>query len=169
MRTFIAKTDTSLNKLGATLLESPSATSATLERIKALNPQVADFQRIAAGTVLILPDATDLKPGAGSAVGAEGFSDLTLAASSGLRALALRAAKRFDTLVSDHAAVKDSLKSAAAKRLVESDPALVQRLKAADAQFKIDQKAAKESKAKFDELQKAAEEEFKRLLKLLGQ
>jgi len=169
MRILNLKTPTDLNTLGNTLLKDPSATSATLERIKALNPHVADFQRLAAGTVLILPDAADLKPDVGSALGAEGFGDLALKASSGIRALATRAANRLDTLVADHAAVKDSLKAAAAKRLVESDPLLVQRLKAVDAQFKIDQKAAKEKKAQFDEIQKAAEEAFKRLLKLLGQ
>lgn len=169
MRTLIMKADTDLKSLGDTLLKSPSAASATLERIKALNPHVADFQRLAAGTVLILPDSADLKPGAGSAVGTQGFGDLTQVASSGLRALKARATNLFDTFASDHAAVKDSLKAAAAKRLVESDPLLVQRLKAADAQFKIDQKAAKEKKAQLDEMQKAAEAGFERLLKLLGQ
>lgn len=169
MRIFITKTDTDLKSLSATLLKSSSAASGTLDRVKALNPQVEDFQRLAAGTVLILPDAPDLKVSAGSPVGSGDLAGLASEVGAGLRAVGARTANRFETLASDHSAVKDAIKSAAAKRLVESDPTLAKRLKAVDAQFKVDQKAAAETKAQFDEVQKLALAEFEHLQKLLGQ
>jgi len=169
MRIFIAKTNTNLKSLGETLLKGSSAASGTLDRVMALNPQVEDFQHLAAGTVLILPDAPDLKVSAGSPVGSGDLADLASEVGVGLRAVGTRTANRFETLAEDHAAVKDVLKTAAAKRVIESDPSLANRLKAVDARFKVDQKAAAETKAQFDEVQKLALAEFERLQKLLGQ
>ena len=66
MRIFITKTDTDLAALSATLLRKPADAGTALDRVRALNPHVEDFQRLAAGTVLILPDTPDIKAGAGA-------------------------------------------------------------------------------------------------------
>ena len=62
-----------------------------------------------------------------------------------------------------------ALKSAAAKRLVESDPLLQKQLAAAEARFKADQKRAAETQEQLDEVQKFALAEFEKLQKMLGQ
>lgn len=68
-RTFTVRNETTLQALGATLLDARfggAQADAALERVKALNPHV-DFQKIAPGTVLFVPDAPGLKAPAGTA------------------------------------------------------------------------------------------------------
>jgi hypothetical protein len=169
MRIFITKADTDLQSLGASLVRKPTAASATLERVVALNPQLANSDKLPAGTVLLLPDSPELKAGIGTTVGSDNFADLVSDVTKGIKAAAGRAASRFETIAEDHSAVKDVLKTAAAKKLVEGDPLLKQKLGAAEARFKIEQKRAAETKTAFEESQKHAVAEFEKLAKLLGQ
>jgi hypothetical protein len=169
MRIFITKTDTDLQALSATLLRKPADAGVALERVRALNPQVEDFQKLAAGTVLILPDSPEIKATAGTALGTGNFSDLADDLGSGMKAVNSRFASRLDDLKSDRAGVTAVLKTAAVKRLVESDPALAKQLDAADAQFKREQKRIAETETQLAEVQKAALAEFARLQALLGQ
>ena len=58
LRTFTVKNDTTLQALGTTMLDarfSGAQADAAMEQVKALNTHV-DPQRIAAGTVLFVPD-----------------------------------------------------------------------------------------------------------------
>ena len=169
MRIFITKTDTDLAALSSTLLRKPADAGATLDRVRALNPQVEDFQKLAAGTVLILPDTPEIKAGAGTAPGADNLSDLASDLGSGLKAVNSRFASRVDDIKADRAAVTTALKTAAVKRLVDGDPALSKQLTAADAEFKREQKRVAESEAQLAQVQKVALAEFARLQKLLGQ
>jgi hypothetical protein len=164
---YITKTETGLAELGATLLRAPGDASVTLDRLRALNPQVEDFQRLPAGTVLILPDSPEIKAGAGTLLGADHLSELANDLGSGLKAAVSRSASRVDDLKADRAGVMAALKIAAVKRLVESDPALAKQLHAAETQFKGDQKLAAERQAQLKEVQELAEAEFARLQKLL--
>jgi hypothetical protein len=169
MRIFITKTDTDLQALGASLSRKPSAAAATLERVVALNPQLANADRLVAGTVLLLPDSAELKAGVGTAIGSDNFADLVSDVTKGMKAASGRVTSRFETVAADHAAVKDALKTAAAKKLVEGDPLLKQKLATAEAKFKVEQKRATEAKSAFEETQKHALAEFEKLAKLLGQ
>lgn len=169
MRIFITKTDTDLQALSATLVRKPSAAGATLERVVALNPQLANTDKLAAGTVLLLPDSAELKAGVGTTIGSDNFADLVSDVTKGMRAVSGRVTSRFETIAADHTAVKDALKTAAAKKLVEGDPLLKQKLAAAEAKFKVEQKRAAETKTAFEETQKHAVAEFEKLAKLLGQ
>jgi len=169
MRIFITKTDTDLAALSTTLLRKPAEGGVTLDRVRALNPQVEDFQKLAAGTVLILPDTPGIKAGAGTAPGADNLSDLASDLGSGLKAVNTRFASRIDDIKAERAAVTTVLKTAAVKRLVDSDPALSKQLAAADAEFKREQKRVAESETQLAEVQKTALTEFARLQKLLGQ
>ncbi|MET0210863.1 MAG: hypothetical protein ABW220_17600 [Burkholderiaceae bacterium] len=169
MRIFITKTETDLQALSATLSRKASGADATFERVAALNPQLANAKKLAAGTVVLLPDSAELKAGVGTAVGMDNLSDLVGEVTKGVKAASGRATSRFESIAADHSAVKDVLKTAAAKKLVESDPLLKQKLAAAETRFKADQKKATETKARFEETQKFAVAEFEKLAKLLGQ
>jgi hypothetical protein len=168
MRIFITKTDTDLSALSATLLRKPGDASATLDRVRALNPQVEDFQRLAAGTVLILPDTPEIKAGAGTTVGSDNISDLADDLGSGLKTVNSRFANRVDDLKSDRVAVVAALKTAAVKRLVEGDPSLQKQLDASEVEFKREQKRVTETQAQLAEVQKLALAEFAQLQKLLA-
>jgi hypothetical protein len=169
MQIYITTADTDLTALGSKLLRKPADAAATLDRVRALNPQVKDFQKLAAGTVLILPDAPEIKAGAGTALGAEHLSGLAGDLGSGLKAVNSRFASRVDDLAADRAAVMAARKKEAVKRLIDSDPALSKQLDAADAEFKREQKQVAETEKQLVEVQKTALAEFARLQKLLGQ
>jgi hypothetical protein len=169
MRIFITKTDTDLQALSATLLRKPADPGAALDDVRALNPQIEDFQKLAAGTVLLLPDTASIKATAGTTVGTDNLEDLAADVGSGLKNVNSRFAHRLDDLQADHSTVKAALKTAAVKRLVESDPALAKQLDAAEAEYKREQKRLDETRVALAEVQKTALAEFARLQKLLGQ
>lgn len=168
MRILITKRAMDLPTLAASLARNARTAEAVLERVKMLNPQIAAAQELAAGTVLILPDTRELKAGAGEPAGAESLADLGARLRAGLRDLDARARRVDEQRASDHAAVRDALRPATAKRLIEGDPQLQKQLAAAEAQFKADQKRAAEMSAQMAEAAKLAEAEFAKLQNLLG-
>jgi hypothetical protein len=168
MRIFITEKETDLEALASSLARTPRAAAATLARVKALNPHLTDAASIPKGGVLILPDGPDIKAGAGTVVGGVNLGEVAGKFAVGTRVQVSRAADRLDSLTADRTAVRDALKSAAAKRLVDSDPLLQQQLADADAQARADQKSATEARAGIAELTKAAQAEFVRLQKLFG-
>jgi hypothetical protein len=169
MRIFITKADTDLQELSATLLRRSSDADTALERVKALNPQIEDFRRLSAGTVLLLPDGPEFKARAGIAVSGEGFDTIAEEVGHGIKSVKSRAEDRFAALRADHAEVAAALKSAAARRLVESDPALRSGLEAAAERFRENEKRAVETQQQLVEVQKFALAEFEKLQKMLSQ
>lgn len=167
MRILITENDSDLTALAAGLARNTRAAGTTLERVLALNPQLADATRVPAGTVLVLPDE-DLKAGTGTVVGGATLTDLGETVSAGIRAAGTRAADRLTTILDEQAEVKKVRKTAAVTKLLASDPLLAKRLDAAEANFKVVQKEVTENKARFAEIQKAAASEFALLEKLLG-
>ena len=153
--------------LAANLARNARTVEATLERVKALNPQIADAKKLPAGTVLILPESSDLKPDAGEPAGASAVAELGARLRAGLRDVASRTSGHSERLTADHAALRNALKTKAAKRLVESDPQLKEQLGAAEARFKAEQKRAAESRAQHEEAQKSAMATLDRLQQLL--
>lgn len=167
MRIAIVEDEKDLAAVAAGLARSARVAGTTLERVITLNPQLAGATRVPAGTVLVIPDE-DLRADAGTVAGGTTLTELGETVGAGIRAAGTRVADRFATRAEDHASVKEALKTAAAKRLVEGDPLLAKRLEAAEASFRVEQKEAAQSKARFAEIQKSAESEFARLQKLLG-
>jgi hypothetical protein len=159
---------TDLATLVGSLARNKHAAGAILERVKALNPQIADAQRLGAGTVLILPESADLKPGAGEPAGGEALAALGTLLHTGLRDVDGRLTRASEALAAEHAAVRDALKAAAARRLVESDPQLKEQLAAAEARFKADQKRAAETREQLDKVKKVAPAELETLQKMFG-
>ena len=130
LRTFTVKSDTTLQLLGTTLLDarfSAAQADAAMERLKALNPH-AGPQKIAAGTVLFVPDTPGFKASAGTSPQAAPLDDfrallakaLSDAASSMKTGHAARAAERED--------VTAVLRSAAFKRIAGDDKDLAQQV-----------------------------------------
>jgi hypothetical protein len=149
------------------LSSRPGGPSATPDLVKAFNPHLNFDQPLAAGSVLLIPDAADLKAGAGTAVGGDVLNEVFADVNAGLTATRKRVRDGFAQLEADHAAVASALKSAPSKRLVDSDPLLKKQLQSVDAQFKADQKRATETESQLAEAQKLAIQEFGRLRKLL--
>ena len=118
--------------------------------------------------MLILPDGPEIKTGVGTSVGGVNLGEFADRFGADTRAQVSRAADRLESLTAERAAVRDALKTAAAKRLVESDPLLKKQLAAADAEFKATQKRATEARAEIAEVNKAAQAEFARVQKLFG-
>ena len=167
-RIIITDKPTDLVTLVASLSRGGRASAATLERVKALNPQLSNTTKLGAGTVVILPETAELKAGAGEPAGAESLETLGSRLRIGLRDVESRTARGFEALVADHGAVRDALKAAAAKRLVEGDPQLKKQLVAAEAHFEAEQKRVAETRKQLEEAAKTVEAEFARMQKLLG-
>jgi hypothetical protein len=169
MRMFILKKGSDLQGMSAELLKSGAADTdtgrVTLERIKELNPHV-DFQRLDAGTVLLVPDAPDIKAGAAASVGGEAFDGFVGDVRSGLGASSTRIKQGFERIADDRSAVSAALKTASLKRLVQSDPALKKQLEAADLQFKADIKRGEEAQAALQRAQEQAIEELTALKRM---
>lgn len=142
--------------------------SAMFERVKALNPHV-DFDRIPAGTVLLVPDAPESRAG-GEAVrspGSDGFEAVAQDALAGLKAASERAASAGEASAADRAAFTAVLKTAAVKRLIESDPLLKAQVEQATRTFDADRGAVQEAARQIELVAKTASEELAALKKLL--
>lgn len=158
---------TSPQALWRQLLREPGAT-ATVDRIRSLNTHL-DFDRdLPAGAVLLIPDAADLKAGAGTAAGSAELDEFLADAADALKAIAARVTAGFRQAKADQAAIGAALKSAPARRLVDSDPQVSAALESAAAQFEADQKRAKDIQSQVAVLQEQAPAEFERLRKLLA-
>jgi len=168
MRIFITEKETDLETLASSLARTPRAAAAVRARVLALNPHLADATRIPKGGVLMLPDGPEFKAGVGNSVSAVGADVIADRFSAGARASLTRAAARLESLNAERAEVRDALKSAAARRLVESDPQLQMRLAASDVDFKAEQKRTAEVTAQLKETAKLAEAELAKLQKLIG-
>ena len=168
MRILITEKAMDLPGLAASLARNAQTPGAALERVKALNPHIADAQRLAKGTVLILPDAPELEPEVGEAIGGEALAELGDRLRDGLRDLDARARRVDEQRTADSDAVRDALKSTTAKRLIEGDPQLQKQLAAAQGNVKADQKRAAEMRAQLAEAAKLAEAEFAKWQVLLA-
>lgn len=174
MRLIVIKQASDLQTLSSELFNSGSKSTskavvgnATLERIKSLNPHV-DFQRIEAGTVLLLPDTPELKDSKTQSVAGDAFADFSTHTIEGLKTVAERIRTGADALELERTAVAAVLKTAAVKRQIESDPLLKKQLDDASADFTAEQNRAQEAMKQVKAMQDAAVEELKALERLLG-
>ena len=163
---FITDKETDLEKLAGSVARTPRAADAIRARLEALNPQFS--KRIPRGSVVILPEGSDIKAGAGSPVRRTNLDELAERFKIGTRETAKRAGARLESLTAERTAARDSLKSVVAKRLVESDPQLQKQLAAAEAHFKAEQKRAAEASAQLADDAKLVEGELAKLHKLVG-
>lgn len=170
MRVLLVKQASDLQTLSARLVGRRSAgASTTLERVKSLNPHV-DFNRIEAGTVLLLPDSPDLEADDADSrsIVDDAFEEVVREIQGGFKAALERISRAGNDLSAGRTAVNAVLKTAALKRLIEGDPLLKRQLseagEASGAEMKSIQDAAKQVKA----MQKASDAELALLRKLLA-
>jgi len=170
MRLVVISQATDLQALRKTLFTAsqPAATTAAaLERVKALNPHV-DLQRLAPGTVLVLPDLPSMNPSHSRSLGGDAFAGLATEATNGLKAAVQRARAGADGSAADRSDVTAALRLAAVKRIVESDPTFSRQLEAAGARASADQKQAQVAAAAVEKLAAQTAAELAKLAKLFG-
>ena len=167
MRIFITDKEMNLEALASDLARTPRAATAVRERLTALNPHLG-AARIPRGGVVIIPDGPDVSSGAGTTVGGVGLGELAEKFAASRRAAASLAQERLESLTAERAAMRDALKTAAAKRLVETDPLLQKQLAAAEANFKAEQKRTAEATAQLKKTAELAQAEMAKLQKLFG-
>ena len=146
---------------------SSSGNNAPIDRLKALNPHI-DFNRLDAGAVLFLPDAPELAQPGSRAVEGGSFDDFTADVIEGLKLAAGRARAGYEQLGADRSDVAAAVKTAAVKRLIESDPALKAQLDEVNAQSAKDLREGKEAGAALDAMQKNVGQEMAALGKLFA-
>jgi hypothetical protein len=168
MRMFVIKQATDLNGVGTQLLRRTSGEggAGALERLQALNPHV-DFRKLSAGTVLLVPDSPEIKPSASRTLGEKPVDALLEDLSHGLKEQAMHVKSAFKSQEDDRAAVASAIKTAAVKRIVESDPQLRDQLKAALQQSNDDRKQAEQTLEQIVGMQELAVGELARLQKLV--
>ena len=175
MRLIVIEQASDLQALGARLLRKPAGGQAgpqqlsqeTLEQIRRLNPH-ADFQRLEAGTVLLLPGTPELKDAADSQpLAGHSFEDFAARTREGLEAVAQRLRGGAESLAAERAGVTAVIKTAAVKRLIESDPLLKKQLDEAGSEFSNAQKQAQEASRQMEIFQTDLDVEFQILRKMV--
>lgn len=172
MRLIVIEQASDWPAVSATLLKKPAsgkagaASDATLEQVKRLNPHV-DFQRLEAGTVLLLPDSPELNVKDSQALGGNAFEDFVAHAAEGLQAVAQRLRIGAEALAADRAAVNAVLKIAAVKRQIESDPLLQKQLDEASGEFTDAQKQAQDAASQVEAMQNEMNAELDALRQML--
>jgi len=160
MRIFQVKNSDSLKQL------LKSADTATLERVKALNPHL-DLASAKAGSTLLLPDSPAFRDANGpDSVAADAWEELSADASAGLKARAAQLKAGVAERDAQRKELATVLKSAAVRRQLNADPALRQQADAAEACLKTDQKAATDATKQIDAMAKALGDELATLAAL---
>ena len=142
---------------------------AVIRRIAQLNPH-ADLnkKKIPPGTVLILPDEPGIKRGRKGTKSPreQAYDDLDSIVSVGFEELGQRVGKAVEAATAEHADLVSALRSAIAKRQMESNPALHEQVSQALAASERRQKELKEAVANLDLLRKGFADESETMAKL---
>jgi hypothetical protein len=169
MRLIVIKQNTDLQGLGSALLKAGSGAAsqqAALQRVQALNPH-ADLGKLSAGTVLLVPDSPYVDTGSTRSLGGDAFDGFAADVAAGLAAVAQRIRAAADAVTADRTAVAAVVKTAAVKRLVDSDAVLAKQLADADARSRLELTQAQDGAKAVDAMQKAAAADLARLGPLL--
>lgn len=144
MRMMFIKDDTDFAALGEQLVRARTGadqTRSALESLQALNPHV-DVNKIRAGTVLLVPDAPAFKVSATAPLGGEAIADFQKLVKTSLADAAARLKDANAARAAAHAETSAAFKTAAVKRLLESDRTLKAQIDAAVKAFKDDEQQA---------------------------
>jgi hypothetical protein len=169
-RTFTVRNETTLQALGATLLDArfgDAQADAALERVKALNPHV-DFQKIAPGTVLFVPDAPGLKATAGTAPQSAPLDDFRALLSGALGDAASRLKEGNTARAAGRADLSAALKSAAFKRVTGEDSDIAKQVSEAQDAMASEERADKQAEENLATVSKAALAALTQLRKVSG-
>lgn len=173
VRTFVVPKepkDWNLQSLRGTLLDARlrgESAEAAVKRLKSLNPHV-DFEKLRAGTVLFVPDAPGFKVSAAASTQAGPIEEFRALVTSALKnaardvksGTAARAAERGD--------VATVLKSAAFKRIADTDKDLAQQQDEAQKAMADEEAKDGEAEKTFATMSKAALAALSQIGKLVG-
>jgi hypothetical protein len=138
-----------------------------LTRLQALNPHV-DLDRLETGATLLLPDDAPADNATTKAPTEDGFAGFVRQAEAGLKLSGERLKQTADTLSAERSAVTTAAKSAAVKRLLDSDTVLRTQLQAATDDAAQEQKQAQQAGKTVETLQQVMASELAALGKLIG-
>jgi hypothetical protein len=170
MRMIVIKQETDLQGLSARLLSARLASNkahSALEALQALNPHV-NLKKVAAGTVLLVPDAPGFKAAASDPVPANALADFQQLVQTGLGAAAAKLKTGNADRDARRADVTAVLKLPAVQRIVATDPDVRQQLDEAVKAVKNDQQREAEAVQTLDTATKGALAELAAVAKLLG-
>ena len=167
MRMIVIKHDTDLQGLATQLLANVGGKDAAFHDLQRLNPHV-DFKHIEPGTVLLVPDQPGLKNDATTSIAGASFDEFRGQAGAALEATVTRVRQGYEVLIAQGRDVSAVLKTAAVKRLVESNTDVKPLVDAAAQVFKEDQQQAKEAEKTLKALQEGSLAELGALAKMLS-
>jgi hypothetical protein len=155
----------------AELVDGRSADpEAVIRRVAELNPHVdlIKKKKIPPGTVLILPDEPGVKRGGKGAKSPtkQAYDELGSSVALGFEAAGERVGKAAEAAAAERADLVAAMKSAIAKRQMESDPALHEQLGQALAASERRQKELKEAVVNLDLLRESFFDEFETMEEL---
>lgn len=170
VRTFVVKDNTDLQGISGQLLDgrfSGSQADVALETLRRFNPHV-DLARVAAGTVLLVPDSPGFKAAASSSLNGPVLEDFSLRIASGLD----RATENLKAGLEARAAERDGvtavIKSAIFRRLIAGDEELKQQADAAGGTLAREEEQDKQAAEDLDATARAAMAALAQLGKLFG-
>ena len=166
MRMIVLDEKTDLDGLRARLLGGKAVSDDAIEKLKRLNPHVS-FDRIPAGTVLLVPELPGLRKGETAPVTGDAFDSFRESLLAAVDATRARVRGSYEGVLGQQKEVTAVFKSAAFKRALESDPELREQVEAAAEVFKRDKEQAEEADGVLKEMRQEARDELAALGKLL--
>jgi hypothetical protein len=169
-RTFTVRSEITLQALGATLLDarfSGAQAEAAMERVKLLNPHV-DFQRIAPGTVIFLPDAPGLKATVGAAAQTGPMDEFRALLTGALEDAASRLKAGNAARATERADLSAALRSATFKRVTGEDRNIAAQVTEAQEAMANEERADKQAEENIATMSKAVLAALAQLRKLAG-
>ena len=170
LRPIILKQDTSFQTLATDMLRtrlSKAQSDAALDKLKVANPHV-EKDKIAAGTVVLVPDAPGFKSAGTTSLLSEPFDDFGALATAALGAAAERVKAGAVARDRDRAELAAALKSAAFKRATANDPEVVRQAEAALKAAEQDAAADKAAAEAFAGIEEGVKEVLAALRKVVG-
>jgi hypothetical protein len=172
MRVIVIKQATDLASLRTMLFKSsngatPAAADASIERLQALNPHV-DFQRIAAKTVLLLPDDPVMGASGSGTIADDALAEFSANLGAGFKVAAERARVGAEAVAAERAAVTQAMKNPVVAKQIEADPLLREQLARAGDASAAELKNAQAAIKQVEAMRKTATEELRVLRELLG-
>jgi hypothetical protein len=167
MRVIFINESTNWSALGSTLLPASGDHARLLAKLQQLNPHV-DFQHIASGAVILLPEDPALHAAASTSVSGDGFTALAAQFSAAVTATVADVRAGYDELLAQQKDTLGLLKTAAVRRIVDGDPDLVKLAEAAVQAAQDDATQLKSADAAMTTMQRLAGDELAALAGMLG-
>lgn len=170
MRTLVIRQDTDLQALRGRLIAgkaSAGQTESALKQLQELNPHL-NLNDLRAGAVVLVPDSPNFKASEGDIVGSGTFDDFQQFVRSSLSDASERLKSGNAARAGERADITAILKTAAFKRVLESDADLKQQVAEAIKGFKDEQTQADQDEKAVAAASKATLDVLAGLSKLLG-